>query len=134
MPLTMRMHVPPRDRQVLESWAGSMSVRAGLAQRALIVLMAADGITTSEIVARTGASKPTVSAWKKRYSVEGIGGLQDRRKPGRPRRTDDAAIVLATLEPPPARLGVKRWSSRLLAGELGMSNVKVAETWRHYGL
>jgi transposase len=128
------MHVPPRDRQVLESWARSTSVRAGLAQRALIVLLAADGERTSEIVARTGASKPTVSAWKKRYAVEGLGGLQDRRKPGRPRRTDDAAIVLATLEPPPERLGVKHWSSRLLASELGMSNVRVAETWRLYGL
>jgi transposase len=127
------MHVPPRDRQVLESWASSTSVRA-LAQRALIVLLAADGAGTSEIVARTGASKPTVSAWRKRYAVEGLGGLQDRRKPGRPRRTDDAAIVLATLEPPPERLGVKTWSSRLLAGELGMSNVKVAETWRQFGL
>jgi len=128
------MHLPPRDRQVLQSWARSTSVPAGLAQRALIVLLAADGAGTSEIVARTGVSKPTVSAWKKRYAVEGLGGLQDRRKPGRPRRTDDAAIVLATLETPPERLGVKHWSSRLLAGELGMSNVKVAETWRQYGL
>jgi transposase len=130
----MRMHVPPRDRQVLEAWARSPSVRAGLAQRALIVLLAADGARTSEIVARTGASKPTVSAWRKRYDVEGLAGLQDRRRPGRPRRTDDAAIVLATLEPPPERLAVKHWSSRLLASELGMSNVKVAETWREYGL
>jgi transposase len=128
------MHVPPRDRQVLQAWARSASGPAGLAQRALIVLLAADGAGTSEIVAKTGASKPTVTAWRKRYAVEGLGGLQDRRKPGRPRRTDDAAIVLATLEPPPERLGVKRWSSRLLASELGMSNVKVAETWRQYGL
>jgi transposase len=129
----VQVHVPPRDRQVLQAWARS-SVRAGLAQRALIVLLAADGARTSEIVARTGASKPTVSAWKKRYAVEGLGGLQDRRKPGRPRRTDDVAVVLATLQPPPERLGVKHWSSRLLGSELGISNVKVAETWRHYGL
>jgi transposase len=134
MPLTMRMHVPPRDRQVLQAWTRSTSVGAGLAQRALIVLLAADGARTSEIVARTGASKPTVSAWKKRYAVEGLAGLQDRRKPGRPRRTDDAAIVLATLQPPPERLAVTHWSSRMLAIELGMSNVKVAETWREYGL
>jgi transposase len=130
----MRMQLPPRDRQVLQAWAGSTSVQAGLAQRALIVLLAADGARTNEIVARTGASKPTVSAWKKRYADEGLAGLQDRRKPGRPRRTDDAAIVLATLEPPPERLAVKHWSSRLLASELGISNVKVAETWRQYGL
>jgi transposase len=130
----MRMHVPPRDRQVLQAWARGASVRAGLAQRALIVLMAADGARTGEIVGRSGASKPTVSAWKKRYAAEGLAGLHDRRKPGRPRRTGDAAIVLATLEPPPERLAVKHWSSRLLASELGVSNAKVAETWREYGL
>jgi transposase len=130
----MRMHVPPRDRQVLQAWARGAAAQAGLAQRALIVLLAADGARTSEIVCQTGASKPTVSAWKKRYAVEGLAGLHDRRKPGRPRRTGDAAIVLATLEPPPERLAVRHWSSRLLASELGVSNVKVAETWREYGL
>ena len=72
--------------------------------------------------------------WKKRYAAEGIGGLEDRPKPGKPRTTDDVAIVLATLEPPPERLGVTHWSSRLLAAELGISNVKVADVWRERGL
>ena len=79
-------------------------------------------------------SKPTVILWKKRYAAEGTGGLEDRPKPGKPRTTDDVAIVLATLEPPPKRLGVTHWSSRLLAAELGMSNVKVANVWREWGL
>jgi transposase len=134
MPLTVNVEVPPRDREVLASWTRSPSIRAGLAQRARIVLLAAGGAGTNEIVARTGVSKPTVIAWKKRYAAEGPGGLEDRRKPGRPRSTDDAAIVLATLEPPPGRLGVTHWSSRLLAAELGLSNVKVADVWREYGL
>jgi transposase len=75
-----------------------------------------------------------VIGWKRRYAAEGIGGLGDRPKPGRPRWTDDVAVVLATLEPPPERLGVTHWSSRLLAAELGLSNVKVARVWREYGL
>ncbi len=75
-------------------------------------------------------SKPTVIAWKRRYAAEGIGGLEDRPRPGKPRSTDDVAVVLATLEPPPERLGVTHWSSRLLAAELGLSNVKVAKVWR----
>ncbi len=134
MPLTVSVAVPPRDREVLASWARSTSIRAGLAQRARIVLLAADGAGTNEIVTRTGASKPTVIAWKRRYAAEGIGGLEDRPKAGRPRTTDDVAIVLATLEPPPERLGVTHWSSRLLAARLGLSNVKVADVWREYGL
>jgi transposase len=134
MPLTVNVEVPARDREVLASWVRSTSIRAGLAQRARIVLLAADGAGTNEIVTRTGASKPTVIAWKRRYAAEGIGGLDDRPKPGRPRTTDDVAIVLATLEPPPERLGVTHWSSRLLAKELGVSNVKVAGVWREWGL
>lgn len=39
-------------------------------------------------------SKPTVIAGKRRYASEGPGGLEDRPKPGRPRGTDDVAIVL----------------------------------------
>jgi transposase len=134
MPLTVSVEVPPRDREVLASWIRSPSIRAGLVQRARIVLQAADGLGTNEIARRTGASKPTVIAWKKRYAAEGLGGLEDRPKPGKPRTTDDVGIVLATLEPPPKRLGVTHWSSRLLAAELGVSNVKVAKVWREWGL
>ena len=43
-------------------------------------------------------------------------------------------MVLATLEPPPAKLGVTHWSSRLLAEQLGISNVWVARIWRKWGL
>ncbi len=134
MPLTVDVEVPPRDREVLASWVRSRSIRAGLAQRARIVLLAGGGLGTSEIVRRTGVSKPTVIAWKRRYAAEGIGGLADRPRPGKPRTTDDVAVVLATLEPPPERLGVTHWSSRLLAAELGLSNVKVAKVWREWDL
>ncbi len=134
MALTMTVQVPPRDREVLVSWTRSPSLRAGLAQRARIVLLAADGVGTNEIVRRVGVSKPTVIGWKRRYAAEGVAGLDDRVKPGRPRTVDDVAIVLATLEPPPEHLGVTHWSSRLLAAELGLSNVKVASVWREYGL
>ena len=134
MALTVCVEVPPRDREVLASWVRSPSIRAGLAQRARIVLLAGDGTGTNEIVARTGVSKPTVIAWKKRYAAEGLAGLGDRPKRGRPRTTDDVAVVLATLEPPPERLGVTHWSSRLLAAQLGLSSVKVADVWREYGL
>ena len=134
MALTMTVDVPPRDLELLRSWTRSPSVRAGLAQRARIVLLAGEGLGTNEIVRRTGVSKPTVISWKRRYAAEGTGGLDDRPKPGRPRTTDDVAVVLATLEPPPERLAVTHWSSRLLANELGLSNVKVAHVWREYGL
>ena len=134
MSLTVSEQVPPDDREQLESWLRAPSIQAGLAQRARIVLLAADGVGTAEIVRRVGVSKPTAIAWKRRYVSEGIGGLADRPKPGKPRNTDDVQVVLRTLEPPPDKLGVTHWSSRVLARELGLSKVKVAAVWREYGL
>ena len=40
--------------------------------------------------------------------------------------------MAATLTPPPAKLGVTHWSSRLLADQLGMDASTVLRTWRHY--
>jgi transposase len=134
MPLTLGVQVPPRDRAELSRWTRSSSIPAGLAQRARIVLLAADGVGTNEIVQRVGVSKPTVIAWKKRYAAEGLGGLDDRPKPGRPRTVDELAIVQATLQPPPETLGVTHWSTRLLAEQLGVSNYTIAKVWQRWGL
>jgi transposase len=134
MSFTIDVQMPVEDRAELGRWLRSPSLRAGLAQRARIVLLAADGVGTNEIVERVGVSKPTVIAWKKRYAEGGIGGLADRPKPGRPAQVDEVAVVLATLEPPPDKLGVTHWSSRLLAEQLGISNVWVAKIWRRWGL
>ena len=63
-----------------------------------------------------------------------MGGLYDRPKPGGNRQIDEIAIVLATLEAPPERLGVTHWSSRLLPAELGLSNVTIAKVREKWGL
>lgn len=134
MPLTVGVEVPPRDRDVLESWLRSPSLPAGLVQRARIVLLSADGVGTGEIVHRVGVSKPAVIRWKRRFATEGIAGLEDRPKSGRPPTIDPMSIVLATLEPPPEHLGVTHWSSRLLAAHLGVSDFTVSTTWKKWGL
>jgi len=126
--------VPAADREVLSSWTRASSGKAGLAQRARIVLLAADDVGTNEIVRRVGVSKPTVIAWKRRYAAEGLAGLEDRPKPGRPPVIDEARIVVRTLEAPPAQLGGTHWSSRLLAADLGLSNVTIAKVWRKWNV
>ena len=66
----------------------SSAMRAGLAERARVVLLAADGVGTAEIGGGSGISKPTVIAWKQRYAAEGIGGLETgRSRVGRGRST-----------------------------------------------
>jgi hypothetical protein len=54
--------------------------------RAKIVLLAAEGRTNAEIARRLDCSLRTVSLWRKRFFEEGLAGLVDRARPGRPRR------------------------------------------------
>ena len=120
------------DRELLESWTRSSSIRSGLAQRARIVLLAADGISNTEIAERVGVSRPTVIGWRDRYVTSGSRGLVDEQRSGRPRTVDRAEILAATLSPPPAKLGITHWSSRLLADYLKVDASTVLRTWRHH--
>jgi transposase len=126
--------VPDSDRDVLRSWTRSSSLPAGLVLRARIVLAAAEGESNTAIAARLGVTRQTVVSWRARYRAGGLGGLEDRRRPGRPRVLDPLEVVVRTMEGPPRRLGVTHWSSRLLAAELGISNVAVANIWREHRL
>ena len=122
----------PGDRELLESWTRSSSIRAGLAQRARIVLLAADGVSNTEIASRVGVARQTVISWRERYAASGVQGLDDERRSGRPRTVDRAKILAATLTPPPAKLGITHWSSRLLADHLRVDASTVLRTWRHH--
>jgi len=118
----------------LEAWTRAQSVSAAAALRARIVLASAAGEGTSRLARRLGVSRPTVIAWRERYRAGGIAALADAPRSGRPKTIDEAAILAATLEPPPTALGVTHWSSRLLAAELGVGDATVARCWRRYGL
>ena len=120
------------DRELLESWTRSSAIRAGLAQRARIVLLAADGVSNSEIAVRVGVARQTVISWRDRYASSGVTGLVDEQRPGRPRTVDRAQILAATLTPPPKWLGITHWSSRLLADHLKVDASTVLRTWRHH--
>ncbi len=122
------------DRERLEKLTRSRSVRAGMVQRARIVLLAAEGLSNTDIAQRVGTSRPTVNAWRDRYASSGLAGLEDQPRSGRPRTIDHAGIVTATLTPPPKKLGVTHWSTRLLAKHLGVGDATVAKAWRDYGV
>ena len=109
----------PQDLRTLGQWSRSGSIRAALVERAKILLLAAEGLSNTEIAHQVGCSRPTVILWRHRYTTAGLDGLLDRPRPGRPQtvRADRRAEILAaTLTPPPEPLGVTHWSSRLLAG------------------
>ena len=76
------------DRERLSRLSRSSSVRAGLAQRARIVLLAADGVSNTAIAQRVGVSRPTVIGWRDRYLAP---AANDRSRRDRGRDVEPAA-------------------------------------------
>ena len=122
------------DRDLLEKWVRSTTTKAGLVQRARIVLLAADGVAHAEIARRFSISRQTVINWRARYEESGVGGLFDEDRSGRPRTLDRDRLISVTLTPPPKKYGVTHWSSRLLADYLGVGHGTVARVWREHGV
>ena len=123
------------DRERLAELARLPSVPSGLAKRARMVLLAADGIPNAQIARAVGVSRPTVIGWRDRYQQGGIAALDDEPRSGRPPLIDEADVVVATLANdgrPPGRLGITHWSARFLAAELGISFASVARIWRKW--
>lgn len=109
------------DRAVLEGRAGSRTGSHVSVVRARIVLLAADGMQNVGIAARVGVCVDVASRWRKRFCEEGIAGLADRPRSGRPRRFGSAAVAgikALACEPPDQRqVPLSRWSSAELADQ-----------------
>jgi len=148
MPNRVRvLAVPDADRVKLERRSRDRGAEARLAERARIVLLAADGLTGPQIAERVGCTEPTVIKWRRQYAADGLAGLEDAPRPGGPRTvlTDEAIgeILSATVTPPPQALraaGVTHWSSRRLADWLRrakgieVSHDSIARLWRRFCL
>lgn len=73
------------DRHRLEVLSRKQTAERRVVVRARIVLAAADGEENVRIADRLGVAVNTVSKWRKRFFEEGMEGLADRKRPGRPR-------------------------------------------------
>jgi putative transposase len=124
------------DRQQLEAVAFSRSLPSGLVRRARIVLLPTDGIPNKEIAARREASQPTVGKWRRRFREQGIAGLHDELRSGRPRSIDDertAELINTTLHAAPPQEAT-HWSCRTMARQVGASSATVQRVWHAFGL
>lgn len=72
-------------RATLLHWTRSTSLASGLVRRAQIVLLAADHLPVRQIATRVGVDRNVVRTWLDRFRAEGLDGLADRPRPGRPR-------------------------------------------------
>ncbi len=136
------MHTAPpillssEERSTLTAWARAKSVAVRIAQRARIITMAADGITSQDIAQKLEISRPTVQLWRERFLALRAPGLEkDAPRPGRLPSIPEKkvrAIIEATLRTkPPA---ATHWSVRTMAEAQGVSPASVQRIWKQHNL
>ena len=79
-----------KDRNALEALLRQSTAPQRDVIRARIALMAAEGQTTAAIATSLGMSLPSVSKWRGRVASQGMAGLREVQRPGRPRRIGGA--------------------------------------------
>ena len=124
------------QREYLERLSHGRRVSVRLAQRASIVLLAADGLENKQIGERLNVTRQTAGRWRDRYAAHGLAGIEkDAPRPGRKRQIDDeqrAAVVRKTLHEKPD--GQTHWSRSTMAKATGLSDSTIGRIWKAHGL
>jgi DNA-binding NarL/FixJ family response regulator len=71
--------IPAAELAVLRRWSSAVQAPAALVRRAKLLLLAAEGVSNTDIAERLGISRPTVIAWRSRYARGLTGQLADQR-------------------------------------------------------
>ena len=79
-----RIELSDEQRSSLESLARSYTLPYWQVIRAQMVLLAAEGLRNDQIAQRLNCRREVVSQWRKRFFEQGMAGLEDRPRRGRP--------------------------------------------------
>jgi transposase len=121
------------ERATLRRWAEGSGRR--LAQRARIVLFAAEGRQNNQIAAELGTDPQTVGRWRIRFASERLAGIQkEAPRSGRKRRMRESVTAKILRMTARHRSRGRRWSARTLAKALGVNHMLVYRVWRDHNL
>ena len=136
MKVAVSIVLSPEERAELEKLARGRRVAVRVAERARIVLLAAEGKQNREIAEISGAARRTVGVWRLRFAEKRIAGiLKDAPRAGRlPSIGEDVIreIVRKTTQETP--VAGTHWSTRSLAKVMGLSPSTIGRVWRRHGL
>lgn len=107
----MTIHVrnpSPEELNALQQLAHSRKRGAGLVRRAQMLLHGAEGLGAPEIAARMGLGRKCVRFWLKRFNEQGLTGLEEAPRSGRPPTYSAAerGTVISTALTAPGDLGL----------------------------
>ena len=130
-----RFALTEQGRHDLEKLVRTPSTPAGLSRRARAVLLLADGVTGAEVARRCGYTTVQVSRIRRRVSEEGVAGIFERTRSGRPpviTTRQRARVVAITLRKPES--GLSQWTTREVARRTGISHTTVHRIWKAHDL
>jgi hypothetical protein len=77
------------DRCFLESQVRRHKAPRSLSDRCRMILLCAQGLQSKEVAESLGVHEHTVGKWRRRFVQDGIEGLTDEYRAGRPRTVSD---------------------------------------------
>jgi transposase len=97
-----------QERTTIEHLAQSRTAPARLVERARIIWYASQKLRVPAIAQRVGLNERTVRMWFKRFERDGLSGLNDAPRSGRPvtYTGDVVALVIASALTDPQKLGL----------------------------
>ena len=125
-----------KERMTLQSWSKGRRIPVRQRDRAVMILLAADGMSNKEIAMKIAIKPHTVGRWRSRFAALRLAGIRkDLPRGGRPRdlreRLESEIIRRTTQETPKH---ATHWSTRTLAKELGTTQSMVHRVWKANGL
>ena len=124
------------DRDWLEKVSRSRIEAVRLSERALIVLMAANGQTNRQIGLGLGITEEKAARWRGRFLAQGRLGIE-QDAPGRGRKPTYLPKIVSmvvrrtTRQKPEA---ATHWSRRVMARATDLSASTIGRIWRQHGL
>lgn len=114
------------ERQELLAMSRSHKREKRYVERAEVILYSDQGMSLDEIVKLTGLSKPAVNKWRQRFRSNGVTGLKDAFRSGKPATItpEQKAMVIEKACSKPEG-GYTNWSQGRIAKEIGISQSKV---------
>lgn len=110
----------------LKMWVGSHRTQQRYSRRAQVILLSAEGLTLEQISARSGLNRTNCLKWRRRFAAEGLDGLKDKPRKGRPASITPwqrAQVVRLACERP--FTGANAWSRREIARVTGLGSTTV---------
>jgi transposase len=117
MRLAKSLHISKKAAATLNQWCRSTTLPHGQIMRAKIILQLSEGMTPTDVAMAQRTTAKTVHRWRNRFEAEGIDGLLERPRSGRPtvidKKTVDKVMFLTTKRIPEE---ATHWSIELMPG------------------